>query len=40
MRNFSGYHFYMNAKVLGGFQICISVPLKFQEFRNLDQAAI
>ena len=30
---FSGYYFYINTNIKGDFQICISVPLIYAEYR-------
>ena len=35
MNNFQGYYFYMNYKIYGDFQICISVPLRAKAYRYL-----
>ena len=36
MRNFQGVVFYMKTNIKGDFQICISVPLKVNNFISVD----
>ena len=31
---FSGYYFYMNLNIWGDFQICISVPVSYQNLTS------
>ena len=33
----SGYHFYMDTNIEGGFQICISVPLMYNNFKMIKE---